>query len=142
MLSTNAFIQAMLPLYIMSFIGFTARKIKILNTHANHVITQLMLYITLPALILFSLNISFSLELLTSFVWLITMSFFVLSLSMFIGKWLRRKAVLPQQQKSVYESLIIFGILGFFGFSIILFVLVEQVIIYLFFLHIFFFLLI
>lgn len=136
MLSTNAFIQAMLPLYIMSFIGFTARKIKILNTHANHVITQLMLYITLPALILFSLNISFSLELLTSFVWLITMSFFVLSLSMFIGKWLRRKAVLPQQQKSVYESLIIFGNQGFIGFAISYIVLGEQGIIFLTFFNI------
>ena len=134
MLPTGAFIHAMIPLYIMSIIGFTARKIKILNTHANYVITQLMLYITLPALILFSLNLTFSLDLLSTFVWLISMSFFVLTISILVGKWLRRKSILPQSQKSVYESLIIFGNQGFIGFAISYIVLGNEGIIYLTFL--------
>src|SRR5690625_1146017 len=108
----------MIPLYIMSIIGFTARKIKILNTHANYVITQLMLYITLPALILFSLDITFSLDLLSTFVWLISMLLFVLTISILVGKLLRQKSILPQNQKSVYESLIIFSNQGFIGFAI------------------------
>src|SRR5690625_230568 len=126
----------MIPLYIMAVIGFIGRKTKILSIHANHVITQLMLYITLPALILFSLNIRFSLDLLASLIWLVTMSFFVLSISIIIGKWLRRKSALPQQQKSVYESLIIFGNQGFIGFAISYIVMGEQGIIYLTFFNI------
>ena len=136
MLSTGAFIHAMIPLYIMSIIGFTARKIKILNTHANYVITQLMLYITMPSLILFSLNLTFSLDLLSTFVWLISMSFFVLTISILVGKWLRRKSILPQSQKSVYESLIIFGNQGFIGFAISYIVLGNEGIIYLTFFNI------
>jgi len=136
LLPTGAFIHAMIPLYIMSIIGFTARKIKILNTHANYVITQLMLYITLPALILFSLNLTFSLDLLSTFVWLISMSFFVLTISIIVGKRLRRKSILPQNQKSVYESLIIFGNQGFIGFAISYIVLGNEGMIYLTFFNI------
>src|SRR5690625_7816991 len=107
----------MIPLYIMALIGFASRRIKILHSHANQVITQIMLYITLPALILYSLNTNLSKEMLTDFAWLITMSIFILSISVFIGSLLRRKAALPIKQKSVYESLIIFGNQGFIGFA-------------------------
>lgn len=142
MLSTGAFIQAMIPLYMMATIGFISRKMKIFNTHANHVITQLMLYITLPSLILFSLNVNFSADLLINFTWLITMSIFVLSISILVGKWLKNRALLPTEQKSVYESLIIFGNQGFIGFAISYILMGEQGIIYLTFFNICFLILI
>ncbi|HLR51905.1 MAG TPA: AEC family transporter, partial [Candidatus Avamphibacillus sp.] len=131
MLSTGAFLQAMVPLYIMALIGFMSRKIRILNEHANQVITQIMLYITLPALILYSLNTNISKDIIIDFAWLITMSIFILSISVFIGAWLRKKAALPLKQKSVYESLIIFGNQGFIGFAISYILMAEQGIIYL-----------
>ncbi|MEN1969550.1 AEC family transporter [Lentibacillus sp. N15] len=131
MLSTGAFLQAMIPLYIMAIIGFMGRRIKILHAHANQVITQLMLYITLPALILFSLNATLSMDLLADFIWLVAMSIFILSISIFASALLRRKAALPLKQKSVYESLIIFGNQGFIGFAISYIIMAEQGIIYL-----------
>src|SRR5699024_6373302 len=109
LLSTNAFMHAMIPLYMMAVIGFLARKMMILNNSANQVMTQLMLYITLPALILFSLNTAFSIELLIDFTWLAAMSIFILSISVVVAFLLRKRAELPDNQKSVYESLIIFG---------------------------------
>src|SRR5690625_898112 len=121
----------MIPLYIMALIGFASRRIKILHSHANQVITQIMLYITLPALILYSLNTNISKDIIIDFAWLITMSIFILSISVFIGAWLRKKAALPLKQKSVYESLIIFGNQGFIGFAIIYILMAEQGIIYL-----------
>src|SRR5699024_3303378 len=121
----------MVPLYIMALIGFMSRKIRILNEHANQVITQIMLYITLPALILYSLNTNISKDIIIDFAWLITMSIFILSISVFIGAWLRKKAALPLKQKSVYESLIIFGNQGFIGFAISYILMAEQGIIYL-----------
>jgi hypothetical protein len=126
----------MVPLYIMALIGFISRRIKILNSHANQVITQLMLYVTLPALILYSLNTTFSIDIITDFAWLVTMSIFILGISVFAGAWLRRKAALPLKQKSVYESLIIFGNQGFIGFAIIYILMGEQGIIHLTFFNI------
>ncbi|WP_068676094.1 AEC family transporter [Oceanobacillus sp. Castelsardo] len=131
MQSTSAFLQAMVPLYIMALIGFTSRKVNILTSHANQVITQMMLYITLPALILYSLHTDFSKDILIDFAWLLTMSIFILSISVFIALLLRRKAALPMKQKSVYESLIIFGNQGFIGFAISYILMGEQGIIYL-----------
>ena len=131
MLSISTFILAMIPLYIMAIIGFTARKLRLFSEHANQVITQLLLYITLPALILFSLQTTFSLELLIDFIWLVIMSIFVLSVSVFIAAILRKRAALPAKQKSVFESLIIFGNQGFIGFSVIYILMAEQGIIYL-----------
>ena len=125
MLSTGAFLQVLVPLYIIAALGFASRKMSILNSHANQVITQLMLYITLPALILYSLNTTFSTGLLTDFAWLVAMSIFILCISVILASWLRRKATLPEKQKTVYESLIIFGNQGFIGFAIIYLLMAE-----------------
>ncbi|MDY0395898.1 AEC family transporter [Virgibacillus halophilus] len=130
-MSTNAFLQAMVPLYIISLVGLVSRRMKILPQHANQVITQLMLYITLPALILFSLHAKLTVELMADFAWMVTMSIFILSVSVFAGAWLRKKAALPWKQKSVYESLIIFGNQGFIGFAVSYMLIAEQGIIYL-----------
>ena len=131
MLSISTFALSMTPLYLMAIIGFTARKFRVFSKDANQVITQLMLYITLPALILFSLQTTFSIELLIDFIWLVIMSIFVLSVSVFIAAHLRKKAALPAEQKSVFESLIIFGNQGFIGYAIIYILMAEQGIIYL-----------
>jgi len=131
LLSTSAFMQAMIPLYIMAGIGFIGRKMTIFNDSANQVMTQLMLYITLPALILFSLNTDFSIELLIDLSWLVSMSFFILSISVVVAFLLRKRAALPPSQKSVYESLIIFGNQGFIGFAVSYILMSDQGIIYL-----------
>lgn len=131
MLSTGEFVQVLLPLYLIALIGFVARKLHVFQADTNQVITQLMLYITLPALILFSLNTTFSMELLSSFAWLLTMSIFILSISVIIAYWLKRRANLPGHQKSVYESLIVFGNQGFIGYAIIYLLMAEQGIVYL-----------
>lgn len=131
MLSISTFALSMIPLYLMAIIGFTARKFRVFSNDANQVITQLMLYITLPALILFSLQTTFSIELLIDFIWLVIMSIFVLSVSVIIAANLRKKAALPAKQKSVFESLIIFGNQGFIGFAVIYILMAEQGIIYL-----------
>src|SRR5699024_3520604 len=107
--------EAMMTLYIMACIGFIGRKVTILKSSANQVMTQLMLYITLPALILFSLNTDFSIRLLIDFSWLVSMSFFILFISVVVAFLLRRRAVLPTILQSVYESLIIFGYYRFIG---------------------------
>jgi len=130
--STGVFLQEMLMLYGISVLGFFARKSGILNEHANDVLTQLILFITLPALILFSLDISFSFTLVKEFLWLITMSIYVLVLSILLAIWMRKRAVqLTDKQNSVYEGLIIFGNQGFIGYAVIFIIFGNQGIIYL-----------
>lgn len=141
-LSVSAFVLTMVPLYLMAMIGFIARKLNVVGSSANPVITQLMLYVTLPALILFSLNTTFSAELLVDFTWLVAMSVYVMSVSIVIGAWLRKRAALPDGQKSVYESLIVFGNQGFIGVAVSYMLMGEQGVIYLTLFNIFYLVLI
>ena len=131
MYSTGEFVQEMLVLYSIAILGFIVRKIGILNENTNDVLTQLVLYITLPALILFSLDIPFSVTIIKEFLWLISMSIYILGISIFLAMWMRRRSRLPEKQKSVYEGLIIFGNQGFIGYAVCFILLGEQGIVYL-----------
>ncbi|MBP1970971.1 putative permease [Virgibacillus natechei] len=138
----GVFVQEMLQLYLIAVVGFTVRKTKILNEEANHVLTQLILYITLPALILFSLNIQFSFALLGDFLWLMLMSAYILLLSIFLASWMRKRSQLSTNKKSVYEGLIIFGNQGYIGYAVVFAVFGEQGIVYLTMFNIVYFILI
>lgn len=131
MSSLGAFMQEMFVLYGIAILGFIVRKIGVLKENVTDVLTQLILYITLPALILYSLDISFSITLLKEFMWFIIMSVYILVISCCLAYWMRKKSILPESQKSVYEGLIIFGNQGFIGYAVSYILLGEQGIVYL-----------
>lgn len=113
-----SFIELLLPLYFMILIGFLGRKLKVLSKATNEVLTQLLLYISLPCLILSSLNIPFSLPLVRAIFFLILMSLFQFCLSIILAYYCRKHARLSPEEEPVYESLLIFGNQGFMGASV------------------------
>ena len=125
-----SFILEMFVLYGMAILGFMTKKMKLFQKDSDHVLTKLILYITLPALILYSLNVHFSVDLLKSFVWLIIMSIYILFFTCLLAYRMRKKAKLSSERKNVYEGLIIFGNQGFIGFAVSYILLGEQGIIY------------
>lgn len=131
MAAIGAFLAEMFVLYLISIIGFIAKKKGALSKEANKVITDLILYLTLPALIIYSLDIPFSVDLIVEFFWLLSMSIYVLGLSCVVALMLRKRSTLSNDQKTVYESLIIFGNQGFIGFAIIFILFSQQGIVYL-----------
>lgn len=131
MMSISEFLQVLIPLYIMVFIGFISKKTTIFGTEMSPFITKLLLYITLPALILHSLHTTFSKKIVIEFSWLLLMSIFTLSMSMFIARWLRNKSTLTSKQNDVFESLIIFGNQGFIGYAVIYTIMGDQGVMYL-----------
>ncbi|WP_158736303.1 AEC family transporter [Alteribacillus sp. YIM 98480] len=124
------FLQEMLALYGMVVIGYLARKKAILNTHADHTLTQLVLCITLPALILFSMDISFSKVLVLDMVILVCLSVYILFLACVIGRFMRKHSTLSADRESVLEGLIIFGNQGFLGYAVAYIVFNEVGIVY------------
>lgn len=131
MYSAAAFFQEMLVLYGMAILGFFVRKKGVLNENACDVITQLVLNISLPALILYSLDTDFSFTIAKDFLWLVSMSIYMLTLSTFLALWMGRHSKLPAGQKSVYEGIIIFGNQGFIGYAVSFILMKEQGIVYL-----------
>lgn len=125
------FMQEMFVLYAIALLGFFIRKKGILNENANDVITRLILYITLPSLILFSLNISFSFEIVKEFFWLLFMSVYAMSAAILLAAWMGKKSRLPIGKRSVYEGIIVFGNQGFIGYAVTFILFKEQGIVYL-----------
>ncbi|MGM8212369.1 AEC family transporter [Virgibacillus sp. W0430] len=128
---TVEFIQEMLVLYSVAFAGFIARKKNVLTEQANTVLTKLILHMTLPALIIYSLDIPFSHSYIKELFWLMSMSIYILTISVIFGRWLEKRARLPNGQRKVYESLIIFGNQGFIGYAVIFILFQESGIVYL-----------
>lgn len=139
---TGSFILEMLMLYCISLLGFFIRKKGILNKHATDVLTPLTLYITLPALILFSLDIPFSFTLIHQIIWLVLMSVISMTLAILLAAWMKRRANLPKEQKVVYESITIFGNQGFIGYAVMYILFHNEGIIYLTFFNLFYLILI
>lgn len=125
------FIQEMLILYSFSLIGFTVTKLKVLDETSNDVLSRLVLNITLPSLIIYSLDISFSFSMIKEFIWLLCMSFYIMTISILIASKFGERLKHLIQQKPVLESLIIFGNQGFIGFAIIFILFGQKGIVYL-----------
>lgn len=124
------FIQEMIILYTIGLIGFIAKRKAILNKHADYVITQLILYITLPAIILYSIDFEFTLTMMTDFIILILLSIYILVVACGIALWMSKKAKLTKTREGVYQSLIIFGNQGFIGYAITYILYDKQGILY------------
>ncbi|WLV25230.1 AEC family transporter [Aciduricibacillus chroicocephali] len=125
------FLSEMTILYLIGLIGFIARKTGLLSKEANQILTQLILHITLPALILFTLDIPFSYSAIGEFSWLVSMSLSAILVATLIGYYMRKRSRLTSKDGAVYESLIIFGNQGFIGYAISYILFKEQGVIYL-----------
>lgn len=112
------FFQQIIVLFLIGLAGFVARRKNILNKHANEVLTQLILSLTLPFLILYAMDQPSPST--WELVWLIPMSVFVLAFACIIAFYTRKKLQIPNQTKSVFEGVIIFGNQGFIGYALIL----------------------
>lgn len=124
------FLQEMSMLFFIASIGFVCRKRNVIGKNATEVYTQLLLYVTLPALILYSLNIPFQIDLLAEFSWLVSMSVYILFASCLLAAWMKKRSGLPDNKKSVYEGLIIFGNQGFIGYAVCFILFGEKGVVY------------
>jgi len=113
-----SFYKELLVLYLIAAAGYVAKVRGILKKDADEVMTRLILYITLPALILYSLDFPFSVSVLKDFGILIFLSVFYLCTSCIIAYLIVRKSGLPLERKGVYQGLIIFGNQGFLGYAV------------------------
>jgi predicted permease len=131
-------IQEMLVLLVIAFVGFVMRRKKILPKETNNVLTQVILYITLPCLIIYSMDIQFSMSLFVDISWLLGLSIFALLCATITGYWMRKKAKLETEREGVYEAAIIFGNQGFMGYAIAFLLFGEVGVLYTAFFMIFF----
>jgi predicted permease len=124
------FFQEMFVLYGIAAIGFVAKKKKVLTPASDQVFTQLILYITLPSLILFSMDFPFSFSILKDFALLLLLSAYALGIACLLAVFMAKKSNLPTSRQGVYQGLIIFGNQGFLGYAICFILFAQQGVVY------------
>lgn len=112
------FTQELTLLYSIALIGYMLRKKEILPEGSEKVLTAIILNVTLPALILFGMDVAFSVENLIQFGWLSLMSAFVLIVSSVISSFTVKKLKPDTQKKNALEGIMIFGNQGFLGIAV------------------------
>ena len=106
-------------LFILLIVGFILKKIKIITDEFGKDLSQLILTITLPALIITSMNYEFSKEMFNNSVLILLFGIlayiFMIIVAMIFTKLLHTK----EPQKSIYKFIIIFSNTGFMGYPIL-----------------------
>ncbi|MBH0162175.1 AEC family transporter [Fictibacillus sp. 26RED30] len=112
------FMQELTLLYSIALLGYILRKKEILPSGSERTISALLLNVTLPALIIFGMDVSFSIENLKQFGWLSMMSAFVLMISSLFSWWTVKRLTIKNTQKNALEGIMIFGNQGFLGIAV------------------------
>jgi malate permease and related proteins len=112
------FTQELTLLYSIALIGYMLRKKEILPEGSERVLTAVILNVTLPALILFGMDVTFSVENLIQFGWLSLLSAFVLIVSSVISSFTVKKLSIEVKKKNALEGIMIFGNQGFLGIAV------------------------
>ncbi|WP_160141554.1 AEC family transporter [Salicibibacter halophilus] len=107
-------------LYIIFLAGWGAVKTGLLPETSQGVFTKLLLYVTLPCLIVTSLHAPFEMDRSLGVLALLMFSAYFLISTAFIGKWTARLLKLSRERSGVYENLILFGNQGYIGVAIVL----------------------
>jgi malate permease and related proteins len=112
------FTQELSLLYSIALIGYTLRTKAILPEGSEKVLTAVILNVTLPALILFGMDVTFSVENLIQFGWLSLLSAFVLIASSIVSSISVKKMKPELKKKNALEGIMIFGNQGFLGIAV------------------------
>jgi predicted permease len=108
----------LIVLYLIAAVGYLAKRTGAFDRQADHTLTRLVLYITLPALILYSLNSPFSFSLAKNLVILIFLSAYALGAATLKAHFYLKENALPSPRQGIQQGLIIFGNQGFLGFAV------------------------
>ncbi|HZW68153.1 MAG TPA: AEC family transporter [Pseudogracilibacillus sp.] len=135
-------IQEMVVLYSFALLGYAAFKCKVLNKDSHDVLSSIILKITLPCLIIHSLDKPFEIEMLKEFIYLLSLSLYILTASVLLASWMGNRMRDEKRKRAAYESLIIFGNQGFIGYAVVYTLFGEDGIVYVVIFNIFYLILI
>ncbi|CAH2211868.1 AEC family transporter [Tepidibacter aestuarii] len=106
-------------LFALILIGYTANKKELITQNLNKELSNIVLYITLPALIIKSMQYDFSKEMLKSSIGIIIISISMYLMSILISFFVIKNLDVKGKIKDIIQYLIIFPNVGFMGYPVI-----------------------
>ncbi|MFD0872421.1 auxin efflux carrier [Chlamydia abortus] len=126
----SGFWESLAMLYLIAAVGYAAKRKGIINDSVDLAVVRLLLQITLPSLIIVSLDLPYSAELFGDFGWLLLLSCSVLGAAAWLAYLLARWRKLLPVRSGVFQGAVIFGNQGFLGLAVCLTVLPDNGVIY------------
>ncbi|WP_066175909.1 AEC family transporter [Bacillus marinisedimentorum] len=126
----NGLLLDLLMVYGIGVIGYGAKKRGVLGKESDGVLAAVVLHITLPALIIYSMNRPFRPEYITEFSLLILLSVFILGAACAVALFLAKVLPLSDSQTGVFQGITIFGNQGFIGYTVCFLLFGEKGIMY------------
>lgn len=106
-------------LFILLLIGFILKKTNIITDELGKGLSGLIIYATLPALVITSMNYKFSKDMLSNSIKLFIIGFFIYLGLIIISIIFTKIYKTPKKQSGVYKVLIIFANVGFMGYPVV-----------------------
>jgi len=106
-----------LILFIILIVGYIANKLKIIPEEMNKKLSNVIVKITMPAIILISTQIEFNMENLKNTIWILIISFSMFIFSIIISQFIYRNS--SEDRKPVMKFATTFSNCGYMGFPIL-----------------------
>ena len=123
--SATIFNQTLI-LFFLLMIGFTIRRLNIVDRHLNDNLTNLIIYVTLPALIINSMDYDFSLERLNQLGLVLVSAVGIFLLMIALSWWISSLLGKNSSEQAIYRFILIFANVGFMGYPVVEVIFGQQ----------------
>lgn len=123
-------LQKVSVLFLLIVIGFVAGKSKLISETGQKDITQLVLYVTMPATIFSAMQLEMNQERLNTAITILGIMVFCYVVMFIVGYSLSRKLPLTEGRKDVFSTALLLSNTSFMGYPIIQSLLGEEALFY------------
>ncbi len=113
-----ALFNQIIILFILILTGFIIRQVKVVDTEFINNLATFIIYVTLPALIINSMNYDFSVELLINVAITFVITCLVYLLMLLVANLVIKPFDIKESKANIYRFLIVFANVGFMGYPI------------------------
>ncbi|MCC5909580.1 MAG: AEC family transporter [Clostridiaceae bacterium] len=111
--------NAILTLFLMMIMGYGAKKLKFIDNTLNKGLSNLVLKVTLPALIIRSMQFEYSRELMIDSIKMILISFLIYAITIGISYLIPKLLKVEGEKKDVFQFILIFSNVGYMGYPVV-----------------------
>lgn len=112
-------ITALTKIFIIMLPGYILKKLGILTNEYTEGMSSLITNITFPCLIIISMQMEFSMEILNNCKYAIIIFACIIAVTMIVAKLVNKIVKLPKTQSGIFTFMLIFGNTGFIGLPVL-----------------------
>lgn len=129
-MGTLDIIIALAKIFIIMLPGYIMKKLGILNKQHAEGMSSLITNVTFPCLIIVSMQMEFSMEILNNCKYAIIIFSIIIAFTMLIARIASKKANLPPTQSGIFTFMLMFGNTGFIGFPVLSGLFGQEAVLY------------